>query len=140
MAILSALPVLLSAITSFPTDVPPANVTRCEVESCIVSPTKCAARAECQGCGALCFGSDPTDPGWDLYLNSTGTSVQTGPKNVWDGIIAGGNKSHPAPLDGLLRTADIVMGWASIQPNAPPAPYDWGDLPGAVELVGGDWD
>eukprot|EP01047_Picozoa_sp_COSAG01_P031287 COSAG01_NODE_2214_length_8156_cov_27.117910_3_plen_715_part_00 len=112
---------------------PPVNVTRCEIESCLVTPTDCSSRSECQGCGALCFGSGPADPGWDLYLNNTGTSVQTGAKNVWDGVLAGGTKSHPAPLDGLLRTADIVTGWNSIQPKPPPAPYDWGDLPGAVE-------
>ena len=107
---------------------PPINVTLCEAESCLVSPTNCSSRPECQGCGGLCFGSDPSDPGWDLYRNSTGLSVQTGAKNVWDGKLAG-----PGPLDGVLRSADIVLSWASVQPKPPPAPYDWGDLPGAVE-------
>ena len=112
---------------------PPVNATMCEAESCLVSPTNCSYRAECQGCGALCFGSDPADAGWDLYLNSTGLSLQTGASNVWAGILAGGNASHPAPLDGLLRTADIVLTWNSVQPKPPPAAYDWGDLPDALE-------
>ena len=112
---------------------PPVNATLCEAESCLVSPTNCSSRAECQGCGALCFGSDPADAGWDLYLNSTGLSLQTGASNVWAGILAGGNASHPAPLDGLLRTADIVLSWNSVQPKPPPAAYDWGDLPDALE-------
>lgn len=30
---------------------------RCEVESCVIMPTDCGSRPECQGCGALCFGS-----------------------------------------------------------------------------------
>ena len=32
-------------------ETPPSNAPTCEVESCVVMPTGCASRAECNGCG-----------------------------------------------------------------------------------------
>ena len=56
---------------------------RCEAESCMVMPTGCGKRAECAGCGALCFGGTPHSPAYNRFLNNTGLSQQTSSLPAW---------------------------------------------------------
>ena len=59
-----------------PLSSPTPNATLCAIESCVVSPTGCGQRAECQGCGALCFNPHATSENYSQFLNWTGLSEQ----------------------------------------------------------------
>merc|ERR1719440_799831 len=86
----------------------------------MISPTGCSKRAECEGCGALCFETDPNNPAYDQLLQATGTSLQTSAKTAFTG----------QPWEAEVRSADFVLKWSSIEPAA--GKYDWSDLSAAV--------
>lgn len=76
---------------------PPPNVTECEVESCVVSPTDCGGRAECRGCGALCFNPYAGSPSYGLLLNYTGLSEQATGAQVFPDLPAPSRPPGPPP-------------------------------------------
>ena len=105
---------------------PAPSAATCEVESCVVMPTACAARPECRGCGSLCTGSDHRSVAYNCFLNVTGLGEQASGTTVFPSLPISPSSLPACPWPTkptCIRSHgnDTLKKWSGPQSKSPAA-------------------